>query len=292
MDVSVIIPCHNIGEFLDECIESVVAQDIADMEIIVVDDGSTDPYTLEVLSRLPETYRGISVVRVAHRNVGLARNAGFARSSGDFILFVDADDVLGERFLTTTLDGLRRRQDCGVAFTDVKLFGQVSGMWYTGPFLFAGELYFDNYLQYCSLIRRRVIEVYGGFDAMPGHADWDFWIKLYKNGVRFLKVHDVYAWYRKRENSMLARIRSQRPHLINRLILNHKEVYSRLFLWTISDREVCRVQGLLQAATEHPHDAATVDLLRHTRPYRQFTSYRAVVRTYQKAWGFVMRGKS
>lgn len=284
MKVSAIITCHDLGEFIDECVASVVSQDVPELEIIVVDDSSTDPRTLEVLNRLPVKYRNLRVIRTEHRNVSLARNSGFVRSSGQFILFVDGDDMLGEKFLSTTVCALEARPNCGVVYTDLKLIGLETGTWVTGPALFPQEIYFDNYLQYCSLIRRSVIETYGGFNHnLFSRADWDFWIKLHMNGVRFLKAPGVYALYRKRGNSMLARSQSKEPYLYNQIILNHKELYSRLFLCPISDREERYVRDLLQAVAENPHNGAMAKL-RATRLYRQFTCYNIAVRAYRKGW--------
>lgn len=287
--MSVIIPCHNHGKFIDECVKSVVTQDVLELEIIVVDDGSTDPITPHALNRLPLEYPNLRVIRTEHRNVSLARNSGFAHSSGRFILFVDADDILGEKFLSATISALEARPDYGVAYTDIKVFGFETGTWKTGPILFPYEIYFANNLQYCSLIRRSVIETHGGFNPnMFSREDWDFWIKLHKSGVRFLKVPSVYALYRKHENSKLARNLSKRPYLFNQIILNHKELYGRLFLYQISNREERRVRGLLQAAAENPNGAMA--RLRGTRLYRQFVCYNVVVRAYRKGWTCVMGG--
>lgn len=284
MKVSVIIPCHNQGEFIDECVASVAAQDVPELEIIVVDDGSTDPGTLDALNRLPLKYRNLRVIRTEHLNVSLARNGGFAHSSGQFILFVDGDDMLGEKFLSTTVSALEARPDYGVAYTDTKRLGLETGTGKTGPILFPEEIYFNNYLTVMSLIRRSVIETHGGFNSnLFSRADWDFWIKLHKSRVRFLKVPGVYACYRKRENGMLVRNRSKKPYLFSQIILNHKELYSRLFLYPISDHEERRVRGLLQAAAEYPHDGV-IAKLRGTRLYRQFTCYNVVVRAYRKGW--------
>lgn len=291
MNVSVIIPCHDLGEFIEECVESVVAQNVPESEIIVVDDASTDPNTLQVLNRLPVRFPGVSVARVEYHNAGLTRNAGFALSSGDFILFLDADDMLGEHFLRATLETLTHRPDCGVAFTDAELFGQVTGMWYTGPLLFASEIYLGNYLHYCSLIRRSVIETHGGFNSnVQSTEDWDLWIKLHSAGVRFIKTSGVRVRYRKRADSLLTQNASRRPSLINQVILNHKEVYSRLFLCPIGDREEKHVRALLQASTGCPQDGNLLKRLRRTRLYRQFKPLNLLYRVCQKTFAPVDYG--
>lgn len=283
LTVSVIIPCFNTGEFIEECVESVVGQDVPEMEVILVDDGSTEAATLSALERLAAKYRDHRLVRTRHHNVGQARNTGFAHSSGRFILFLDSDDTIGKDFLSATIRELEGRPDCGVAFTEVELFGLMSGMLQTGPLVFQGEIYFDNYLHPAAMVRREVIEASGGFNPnLVSYEDWDFWIKLHEAGVQFIKVCNVLAFYRRRGNSKLVQNRARRPYLINQLVLNHKEAYGQLFLCPIGDREGRNIRGLLRAASERPTDSNVWKLLRSTRVYRQFLCYSAMYRALRK----------
>lgn len=289
--VSVILPCFNAGEFIEECVESVVAQDVPDRELIVVDDGSTDRTTVEVLSRLERKF-DVLLIRTENRGISEARNTGFSHSSGRFILFLDSDDRIGENFLRATLHALMERSDCGVAFTDIERFGLENGTWRTGPVLFQAEILLDNYLQPYSLVRREVVETVGGFspDLTP-YEDWDFWIKLHTAGVRFVKVRHVRAFYRKIANGMLATHHWRRPYVINRLILNHKATYERLFTNRIGDREERWVLDLLRDAVDRPQDPEVTRLLRRTRLYRQFICYSAIYRACRKLLGPVIRGR-
>jgi len=281
--VSVIIPCFNTGEFIEECVESVVGQDVPEMEVIIVDDGSTEAATLDALERLTAKYRNHRIIRTHHHNVGQARNTGFAHSSGRFVLFLDSDDTIGKDFLSATIRELEGRPDCGMAFTEVELFGLMSGILQTGPLVFQGEIYFDNYLHPSAVVRREAIGVSGGFNPnLVSYEDWDFWITLHEAGVKFVKARNVLAFYRRRENSKLIQNQARRPYLINQLVLNHKEAYGRLFLSPIGDREERDVRGLLRAASERPADADIWKLLRNTRLYRQFLCYSAMYRGLRK----------
>ena len=87
--VSVVIPCYNQAHFLGEAIESVLAQTYPHLEIVVVDDGSTDN-TGEVAARYP----GVRYVRQENQGLAAARNTGLRHSSGDYLVFLDADDRL------------------------------------------------------------------------------------------------------------------------------------------------------------------------------------------------------
>ena len=106
--VSVVIPCFNQAHFLDESIESVLIQTHGELEIIVVDDGSTDN-TLEVAARYP----GVKCIRQPNRGVGAARNAGFTQASGAYVVFLDADDRLLPPALEIGLEAFARHPTAG-----------------------------------------------------------------------------------------------------------------------------------------------------------------------------------
>src|SRR5215470_13852858 len=99
--VSVVIPCYNHGRYIGEAIESVLAQTMQDFEILVVDDGSTDPETTELFSAPP--WPRTSVFRIANGGVGPARNFLIARARGEFVCALDADDKLHSEYFARTL---------------------------------------------------------------------------------------------------------------------------------------------------------------------------------------------
>jgi glycosyltransferase involved in cell wall biosynthesis len=105
--VTVVIPCHNYGRFLAAAIESALAQSYADIELIVVDDGSTDD-TSAVAARYPT----VRFVRQPNLGQGEASNRGMKEASGEFILFLDADDVLTTDAVETFVQRLHERPDC------------------------------------------------------------------------------------------------------------------------------------------------------------------------------------
>ena len=108
VSVSVIIPAYNIVRYLGRCVESVVRQTVHDIEIIVVDDGSTDG-TATLADTLAETY-GLLVIHQPNGGPGAARNAGLDVARGEYVAFVDGDDVVHERYLEVLLDAMQRRE--------------------------------------------------------------------------------------------------------------------------------------------------------------------------------------
>jgi glycosyltransferase involved in cell wall biosynthesis len=109
--VSVVIPCHNYGRFLAAAIESALAQSYTDIELIVVDDGSTDD-TSAVAARYPT----VRCVRQPNLGPGEASNRGMQEAGGEFVVFLDADDVLTTDAVQTSVQRLQERPDCGFVY--------------------------------------------------------------------------------------------------------------------------------------------------------------------------------
>jgi glycosyltransferase involved in cell wall biosynthesis len=188
--ISVIIPTYNRRRLLAETLASVLAQTGVQLEVIVVDDGSTDE-TLAYLRTQP-----VIPVSLPHSGVpAVTRNAGLARARGDLVAFLDSDDLWEPAALAQLSAGLEAAPQAGFAFCDYTYFGgqasdepqgvpaacRRSGDLFerllAGDFLVTGSL----------LIRRRAIEAVGVFDARCRMAeDWDYWLRL---AARFPAVY-------------------------------------------------------------------------------------------------------
>jgi len=122
--ISVIVPVYNVKRYLARCIESVLRQTMADFELILVDDGSTDGS-----GAMCDTYVQDERVRVLHqenRGLGLARNAGLERAQGEYVCFIDSDDYAGPELLEHLVTAARRHQADVVigGWTDVSADGR------------------------------------------------------------------------------------------------------------------------------------------------------------------------
>jgi len=136
MKVTVIIPTYNYGRFIEEAIESVLSQTVTDLQILVVDDGSTDD-TPDVLARIRDPR--LEIVRTSNQGVSAARNQGLSRAKGDFIAFLDADDRWTPRKLERQLQVMGAEPDMAAVFTNFVRFDE-RGVYPEDQFTFFPEL--------------------------------------------------------------------------------------------------------------------------------------------------------
>jgi glycosyltransferase involved in cell wall biosynthesis len=205
--VSVVIPCFNHGEFLPEAVASVTSMGRQDVELIVVDDGSTDDRTRKEMKKL--CAQGIRVIRQENNGLAAARNAAIAASTGEYILPLDADNRLRPAYIDHGIRILDASPEVGVVYGDAQFMGTTIGRWHVGPFD-SGRLLAGNYIDACAVYRRPIWEQNGGYDgAMPvqGLEDWDFWLGALEHGWHFAYVPEILFDYRKAGESMITRAR-------------------------------------------------------------------------------------
>src|SRR5205809_2130142 len=123
--VSIVIPCYNHGAMLREALASVEQVRNANLlEVIVVDDGSSEAETTRILNEVAEA--GYRVVHQPNRGVGAARNAGIRLAKGEFILPLDSDNRLRDIYLNEAVSLLKHNRTTGVIYTDIEYFGETS----------------------------------------------------------------------------------------------------------------------------------------------------------------------
>jgi glycosyltransferase involved in cell wall biosynthesis len=203
--VSVIIPCFNHGEFLPEAVASVTNVRRNDVELIVVNDGSTDQRTSKEIAGL--IAQGIHVVQQENRGLAAARNAGILISQGEYILPLDADNRLRRGYVEHGIQILDANPHTGVVYADAEYIGMRTGRWQVGSFE-RDRLLQWNYIDACAVYRRSIWEQNHGYDgSMPvqGLEDWDFWLGALEHGWQFAYVPEVLFEYRVAKASMISR---------------------------------------------------------------------------------------
>jgi glycosyltransferase involved in cell wall biosynthesis len=237
--VSVVIPCFNHGQFLGEAVESVTALRRENVELIVVDDGSSDERSRKEMEALAE--RGITTIRQENKGLAAARNAGIAAAKGEYILPLDADNRLRRGYVEHGIRILDTQPKVGVVYGDAERFGSRTGRWRVGPFE-QDMLLKWNYIDACAVYRRSVWEQNHGYDsAMPvqGFEDWDFWLGALEHGWEFAYVPEVLFDYRTAENSMVTGIKG--PQVEEFVAAKHSLLYRQA--WLRLEREHASVVG-------------------------------------------------
>lgn len=203
--VSVIIPNFNYGRYVAETIESVLAQTHADHEIIFIDDGSTDD-SLEIARRYP-----VIILSQPNQGVSAARNNGAAYALGDYLLFLDSDDLLYPDTLAVMVEALELAPaSVGYVYGQLQYFGEKNDIFPAGPFD-PVRLARANYIQTSVMIRKSVFEAVGGFDrGFDLREDWEFFIRCWHHGYSGQFIERPLIRYRKHRPKQVVRSMSKR----------------------------------------------------------------------------------
>ena len=262
--VSIIIPCHNSAAYLAQTVRSVVAQSLDAIEIVFVDDGSSDD-TVSVITALIASITHIRcrLLTQAQSGVAAARNAGIAASNGCYVLPLDADDLIEPMMLEHCVRALEQHPDASIVYTDRRDFGDFDHVWSAGSFELARLKYF-NQLTYCALFRRALWQAVAGYNCnVDGFDDWDFWIACAEKKATAVHLPHPYVLHRRRRDSRLWTLIKHYERLFSQIILNHPDVYSV--------REIQEAQRFLKDGTV----SSTIRLSRVIFCQRYYNPYQA-----------------
>lgn len=209
--VSVVIPLYNYAKYIREAIDSVLAQTWPNVEVIVVDDGSTDdPYP--VIRDLAITSK-IQYVYQENQGAAAARNKGIEISTGEWIICLDADDMLKPTYIMECL----QVPEADIISTSMIYFGDENRVHTFSQKPVYSEFIYNNQIHCASMFRKEVWEKVGGFDGKLGsvYDDWDFWIGATKLGYEVKTISKPLFLYRKHG-----------PSMIDQALSRHEELYS------------------------------------------------------------------
>ena len=216
--VSIVIPLYNKQKFVVEAVESALAQDYNDFDVIVVDDGSTD-YSAAIARLYGDR---IKFIEQQNAGVSAALNNGIKNSTGDFIICLDADDWIEPNYISKTI---LKMADPKVGFvsTDTQLEGLEHRRLISPETTLEQEM-LDNRLSGCSLIRRKAYLQTPGF-MLDGYQDWNMWINILKRGWIVATAHDTCQHYRIQSDSMLPKLAGKHEEMRAKLRSLHPDLY-------------------------------------------------------------------
>jgi glycosyltransferase involved in cell wall biosynthesis len=193
--VSVIIPCYNYAEFIEKCIKSVVSQTYDNIEVIVINDGSTDD-TDAIVTKLRQEFK-IRYIKRENKGIIATRNEGVRLSKGDFLIQLDADDWLDNSFIEKTLTrAVKTGSD--ISYTQVHIFGRADFVTKYPDFKLE-YLKHANYIHASALVRRSVFRhrEYDSYLNDKGYEDWDLFLDACMDGAKAVLVDEPLLHYQK-----------------------------------------------------------------------------------------------
>ena len=227
-DVSIVITCFNYGKYVSAAVESALGQSVKPREVIVIDDGSTDD-SVQVLRQF-----GDRVQLFTKPNTGVVdtKNMGLRFAVGQWVIFLDADDVLDRTYVEKTTS-VAIHYGADLVYTDLKFIGAQSGRVSSRRFSRLA-LARNNYIHNSALMEKTLVRRVGGYKmAMSaGFEDWELYITLAEHGARGRRVAEPLLQYRRHEEAGRdASALSHRRELIQTIRELHPASYSRRRRW-------------------------------------------------------------
>ncbi|MEN8445242.1 MAG: glycosyltransferase family A protein [Cyanobacteria bacterium J06555_13] len=226
--VSVIVPAYNSESTVLATIESVLQQTYQNLELIVIDDGATDG-TVAALQNVADPR--LKIFSFANGGLPTARNRGIERASGQFLSFIDADDLWTTDKLAKQMRALEDHPKAGGVYSWTLIMDEKGEKFYPGNCeAFEGDVYphllLSNFIGSGSnmLLRREAVESVGNFDVtLDSHEDWDYYLRLSQQW-EFAVVPEPQILYRKTANSLSSRL----PVLEKYILILHERVFSNI----------------------------------------------------------------
>lgn len=208
--VSVIIPAYNTEKYISQNIESVICQTYKNIEIIIVNDGSTDG-TEKIIQEYSKKDKRIIIINQLNRGVSSARNSGFKIAKGEYFCIIDADDIMMPEKIESQLNFLEDNISADFTYSKVLYFfdglydiyahnlATVNGvnvykkLLKYGNFIYTGTVFF----------RRNIFDKFGGFDeGLRSAEEFDYWLSLSRRGVNFLHQDKYLTLCRSRKDGL------------------------------------------------------------------------------------------
>jgi glycogen(starch) synthase len=228
--LSVVIPYYNLGAYVDETLASVLASTYRPLEIVIVDDGSTDAESISKLADIEaRRWPNLRVVRTPNQGLPGARNAGADHARGEFLCFIDADDTVEPDYFARATAVLRRHANVGFVYSWVRWFEGATNVWITWnaefPYLLGHNMTVAMAVQrrqwYLQFARNRPELAYA-------LEDFEMWISLLKAGALGVALPAPLVNYRVRRNSMLRQSQTpQRLYLHDVITGLHADLFQR-----------------------------------------------------------------
>lgn len=224
--VSILVPCYNHEQFVEDCIRSIIAQDYANIEILINDDNSQDK-SWEIIQRLYplliERFVRV-VITKSDQNMGVTKSINYLlnRAKGDYIKLIASDDMLQVNCISFLVDNFKAHPNNDVLVCNGYIIAENDRFpAYSNIFFYDDGLRFptDDFfrLLYCNnfifapgvIMKKKVYEENGTYDETIDIEDWEYWLRLAKNGVLFSYIDSCLVCYRKNIGSITSTVKNE-----------------------------------------------------------------------------------
>jgi glycosyltransferase involved in cell wall biosynthesis len=230
--VSVVIPYYNDGKYIHETLESIQHQTYRNVEIILVDDGSTEKESIRVFDDLKKL--GFQTYRQENAGPSAARNLAISHSKGKYILPVDADDKIRPTYIEKAVQYMENHVQCGIVYCKAKFFGARNGLWDL-PEYSIKQMLLNNCIFVTALFRRTDWETVHGYDSNMkyGLEDYEFWLSIIELGQGVYCIPEVLFLYRIKSVSRNTRFEKHGEvyaETYEYILRKHMKLYTRYWI--------------------------------------------------------------
>ncbi|MCI8482682.1 MAG: glycosyltransferase [Clostridia bacterium] len=228
--ISVIMPFYNDKDYIQQTVNSVVNQTFPYFELLIIDDGSTDKQSIEILHEIEKLDSRIRILHKKNEGIAATRDYGVSKSSDStkYLLILDSDDVIDKTFLECTYWTLETNQEASWAYSDSVGFGESEYLW--NKWFDSDYLKSENFLVVTALIRKKDFLEVKGYELREKavNEDWNFWLKMIAKGK--FPVHMGYYgfWYRRKKQGELSKSNDNKKRALEIIENTAKTIKNRV----------------------------------------------------------------
>ena len=231
--VSIIMPCYNHAKYVQEAILSALDQTYENIEIICVNDGSTDNSS-EIMGEMARKYKEkiLFIDNKQNKGVILSRNEAIDKCHGEYILPLDADDKIDKTYVEKASALLEANPDIGVVYSKACFFGSIN-MEFELPEFNDVEILFANCVPNSAMYRKEDYIHVGKYNKnmTNGLEDWDLWLSFVENGFKFYRIDEILYYHREYEEDSRNKLANRQfDDLYKQIVQNHLQLYINVVL--------------------------------------------------------------
>ncbi len=226
--VSIVVPCYNLGQYLEETLQSVEATTYENWECVIVDDGSSDS-TGQIAEQWCATHPKFTYLHKQNGGQSSARNLGVRASKGEYILPLDADDKIAPTYVEKCVEVLEQDPSAGIVYCRAQKFKEQKYRDWELPPYSLDLMLRTNVVFSCAMYRREDYDKTAGYDENREclYEDWDFWLSLIELGCGVHCIDEVLFYYRVRKLSFSHKVKGRgKWRAIFIVVSNHLPLYA------------------------------------------------------------------